>query len=463
MSVMARPRKEILQERQNFMQVVADCAKDPSLFSEVFLDHKLFPYNKKYVNCNDRFIVYRSGRQVGKTMSTAVKTIHFAFFAPLLLSTVKHECIILIAAPTQNQASIMFGRIRDLIMKNELLRGYVVRDTQTEITLKFLDNTGKTTIITRATGETGITLRGYSPHVIIADECSFIKTDILRAFLPSGLATKARVWLTSTPFSKAGYFYEACQNSKPNNPTGMWTEFHVKSTENPLVQEDPVFVDEIKRLTKEEYVQEVEGEFLDIGDSLIPQSLIKDAINDKLPKGRVTYYLGIDVARTGRDETVYTIVGMDESEHVFVEEVISESQSNIVDVAGRCRELADKYRVETIFADETGLGGGLIDLGREQGLPMRGVIFTLQEKAEMYKNLRLLFENHRITMRQINKMVFQLSYLRREYTETGIMKIKSDEHDDYPDSLALACKAAQSGAGWYLLDVGKGMKRAFGF
>jgi len=460
---MARPRKEILQERQNFMQVVADCAKDPSLFSEVFLDHKLFPYNKKYVNCNDRFIVYRSGRQVGKTMSTAVKTIHFAFFAPLLLSTVKHECIILIAAPTQNQASIMFGRIRDLIMKNELLRGYVVRDTQTEITLKFLDNTGKTTIITRATGETGITLRGYSPHVIIADECSFIKTDILRAFLPSGLATKARVWLTSTPFSKAGYFYEACQNSKPNNPTGMWTEFHVKSTENPLVQEDPVFVDEIKRLTKEEYVQEVEGEFLDIGDSLIPQSLIKDAINDKLPKGRVTYYLGIDVARTGRDETVYTIVGMDESEHVFVEEVISESQSNIVDVAGRCRELADKYRVETIFADETGLGGGLIDLGREQGLPMRGVIFTLQEKAEMYKNLRLLFENHRITMRQINKMVFQLSYLRREYTETGIMKIKSDEHDDYPDSLALACKAAQSGAGWYLLDVGKGMKRAFGF
>ena len=462
-NVMARPQKEVLEERKNFMQVVTECAADPSLFSEVFLDHKLFPYNKKYVNCQDRFIVYRSGRQVGKTMSTAVKAIHFAFFAPLMLKTIKHECIILIAAPTQNQASIMFGRIRDLIMKNELLRGYVVRDTQTEITLKFLDNTGKTTIITRATGETGITLRGYSPHVIIADECSFIKTDILRAFLPSGLATKARVWLTSTPFSKAGYFYEASMNSKPNNPDGMWTEFHVKSTDNPLVQEDPAFVDEIKRLTKEEYVQEVEGEFLDIGDSLIPQSLIKEAINDKLPKGRISYYMGVDVARTGRDETVYTIVGLDESDHVFVEEVDSESQSNIVNVAGRCKELADKYRVVTIFADETGLGGGLIDLGREQGLPMRGVTFTLQEKAEMYKNLRLLFENHRITMSQINKMVFQLSYLRREYTETGIMKIKSDEHDDYPDSLALACKAAQSGAGWYLLDVGKGMKKAFGF
>jgi hypothetical protein len=171
----------------------------------------------------------------------------------------------------------------------------------------------------------------------------------------------------------------------------------------------------------------------------------------------------VDVARTGRDETVYTIIGMDEKDHVFVEDVQSESQSNIVDVAGRCRELADRYRVETVYADETGLGGGLIDLARENDVPIRGITFSLQEKASMYKNLRLLFENHRITMRQINKMVFQLSYLRREYTETGIMKIKSDEHDDYPDSLALACKAVQAGQGWYILDVGKGLKRSLGF
>ena len=43
------------------------------------------------------------------------------------------------------------------------------------------------------------------------------------------------------------------------------------------------------------------------------------------------------------------------------------------------------------------------------------------------------------------------------------MKIKSDEHDDYPDSLALACKAVQTGQGWYVMDEGKGLKRAMGF
>ena len=457
---MARTKDVDVHQREDFVKTVAECVTDASKFSEIFLNHKLFEYNQKYVNCQDRFIVYRSGRQVGKTMSTAVKTVHFALFAPLLLKTVKEECTIVIAAPTQNQATIMFDRIRSLIINNDFLKGYIVRNTQTEMWVKYLDNTGMTRIVTRATGETGVSLRGYSPHVIIADECSFIKTEILRAFLPSGMATQARVWLTSTPFSKSGYFFEACQNAKPKNPEGMWTEFHVKSTENPLVQEDPTFIEEIKKLTREEYVQEVEGEFLDIGDALIPNSLIADAVVDKVMKGNVRYFMGVDVARTGRDETVFTICGVDDNDHVFVEHVEAESQSNVVDVCGRMGDFVRDYRIETVYVDETGLGGGLIDLARERGLPARGVMFTLQEKAEMYKNLRLLFENKRITIKNVSKLVYQLSYLRREYTETGIMKIKSDEHDDYPDSLVLACKAVQGGDGWHVLDVGEGLKKA---
>ena len=457
---MARPDTQTIEDRKDLLQTIAECADKPSKFSEVFLDHDVFDYNKKYVDCQDRFIVYRSGRQVGKTMSTAVKAIHFAFFAPLMLKTVKHECTIVIAAPTQNQAGIMYDRIRSLIMNNEFLKGYVVRNTQTELWVNFLDNTGMSKIITRATGEHGTTLRGYSPHCIIADECSFIKTSILKAFLPSGMATQARVWLTSTPFSKSGYFFEACQNSKLKNPDGLWTEFHVKSTENPLVREDPTFIEEIKRLTKEEYVQEVEGEFLDIGNALIPNTLLRDAVRDKKPVGEVSYYMGVDVARSGRDETVYTVIAVDKEEEIFVEDVFAESQSNVVDVCGRIGEMVRDYRLETVFIDETGLGGGLIDLAREQDIPARGVVFSLQEKASMYKNLRLLFENHRITLKKVDKLVYQLSYLTREYTESGIMKVRSEEHDDYPDSLVLACRAVSSGNTWHVIDVGKGLQKA---
>ena len=450
---MVRPTNEEIEERKDFMQVIAECATNPSKFSEVFLNHKLFDYNQKYVNCKDRFIVYRSGRQVGKTMSTAVKAIHFAFFAPLQLETVKDECTIVIAAPTQNQATIMFDRIRSLVINNDFLKGYIVRNTQSELWVNYLDGKGMSKIITRATGETGVSLRGYSPHCIIADECSFIKSSILKAFLPSGMATHARVWLTSTPFSKSGYFFEACQNAKPTNPDGMWTEFHVKSTDSPLIQEDPSFLEEIKKLTRDEYVQEVEGEFLDIGNALIPNNLIKEAITDYKPRGRINYYMGVDIARSGRDETVFTVIGVDEDEVVFVEDIIAEAQSNVVDVCGRIGDLVRDYKIESVFIDETGLGGGLVDLARERDLPVRGVVFTLQEKAEMYKNLRLLFENHKIKLKEINKLVYQLSYLRREYTETGVMKIKSEEHDDYPDSLVLACRAVQGGGGWHVMDI----------
>ena len=100
-----KPSKELLQERQNFLQTITNCVHKPSVFSEVFLSHKLFDYNKKYVDCEDRFIVYRSGRQVGKTMSTAVKIIHYALFAPLLSDIINRECIIVIAAPTQDRKS----------------------------------------------------------------------------------------------------------------------------------------------------------------------------------------------------------------------------------------------------------------------------------------------------------------------------------------------------------------------
>ena len=217
---------------------------------------------------------------------------------------------------------------------------------------------------------------------------------------------------------------------------------------------------EIKKLTKDEYVQEVEGEFLDVGDALIPNSLLTDSISDARPSGKARYYLGVDVARTGRDETVYTVIAVDENDVCYVMHTEAEAQSNIVDIAGRVGDIVRDYRIETVYVDETGLGGGLVDLVKEQGLPIRGVVFTMQEKAVMYKTLRLLFENHRVKIKDINKLIYQLSYIRREYTETGIMKIKSDEHDDYPDSLALACKAVAGGDGAYVIELGKNLKKA---
>jgi hypothetical protein len=88
---MTKPAKDITEKREKLMTMVADMAKSPSKFSEVMLGHKLFKYNAEYADSKERFLIYRSGRQAGKTMTTAVKTIHWSFFAPILSKDAKEK------------------------------------------------------------------------------------------------------------------------------------------------------------------------------------------------------------------------------------------------------------------------------------------------------------------------------------------------------------------------------------
>jgi len=286
------------------------------------------------------------------------------------------------------------------------------------------------------------------------------------AFLPSGMATHAKVWLTSTPFGKQGYFYESSKDARPQNPDGLWMEYHVKSTDNPKIASDPLFLQQVKNLSQEEYTQEVEGNFLDIGDSLIPYELLMAAHNRTWrPTGRTTFYMGLDVARSGKDETVYMIIEVDEDEKVRVVEYSKESQSNLVDIVGEIGVYLQKYNLETVYIDETGLGAGVVDLARRRDYPVRGITFSLTSKSEMYKNIRMIFENKKIVVPQEDKKVlYQLSYLKREYTEEGKLKVKVEEgsKDDHADALALACNAISYGEGWYYIESGEGWKNILG-
>jgi len=172
------------------------------------------------------------------------------------------------------------------------------------------------------------------------------------------------------------------------------------------------------------------------------------------PIGGTRYFMGLDVARSGRDETVFLVIEVDDDNKIRVVEYQKESQSNMVDVVGRIGEFMQKYPLETIFLDETGLGGGVVDLARRRDYPIRGVTFSMSEKANMYSNIRMIFENKKIVVPQDDKKVlYQLSYLKRQYTEEGKLKIKVEEgtKDDHADALALACISVNFGDGWYYI------------
>ena len=183
--------------------------------------------------------------------------------------------------------------------------------------------------------------------------------------------------------------------------------------------------------------------------------------------------MGVDVARSGKDETVFMIIEVDDDNNIRVIEYQKESQSNLVDVVGKMGELLQKYPFETIFIDETGLGGGVVDLARKREYPVRGVMFSLKEKGNMFSNVRMIFENKKIVVPQDDKKVlYQLSYLKRAYSEDGRLKIKTEDgaKDDHADALALACFAVNFKGGWYYMfdkddpraSDGKGWKAIIG-
>lgn len=452
---MARTENEVIDARAKFIQLMADCMDKPSVFADTFLKLKLFPKNTEYADCKERYIVYRSGRQVGKTTTTAVKAIHFALFAPALHEMVTETgvCDIVIIAPTKDQSNIMLERIKALLAKSEFLMNHVEKSIYGEVDIKWMNGKGKSRIYTRAAGEKGTSTRGYSPTVIIADECSFLPENVIIALMPSGMATKARVWLTSTPYTPVGYFYNACRDSRPRNPKGSWIEFHCKSTDNPLIANDPEYIATVTRnMTEAQKRMEVDGEFLDVGDSFIPRHLIEEAMNPpEQPAVLIKYVIGVDVATEGLDETCICVIGIDREDKAHLVEVYTERRSDLVVLANVIEQKILKYNAVLAYIDETAVGKGLIDICNHQNMRVQGVVMSLEEQERMYKNLLMMFENRRIFLYGNNKMAEQLTYLKTKWTEGKKMRITSDLPDDCADGLTLACRYLDSGDRMFVL------------
>ncbi|MDE1767642.1 MAG: hypothetical protein KGI27_15415, partial [Thaumarchaeota archaeon] len=169
----------------------------------------------------------------------------------------------------------------------------------------------------------------------------------------------------------------------------------------------------------------------------------------------IKYYMGVDVSRAGKDETAFVIIGVDDQDNCYLVTIYTESLSNIVDLKDKIGQYIKMYNVQTCYIDSTGVGGGCYDLCIKDNLPCREVVFSLEEQEQLYENLRLLFENHRIYLRGERRIADQLAYLKIKFTEGNKMRVVSEQADDLADALTLACKAVESGGRVYLLPSSK--------
>jgi len=281
----------------------------------------------------------------------------------------------------------------------------------------------------RTVGTDGTQIRGKNPDVVLVDEAAYIKDGIFQEVIEPFFSTHEtyEYYLFSTPAGKSGYFYDKVESDD------SFYSPHWPSRISPQISEEWL-ADKREELDSLTYAQEYEGEFVDEGDSLFPHDIVKPLVGET--ELSETRWLGVDIAREGRDRTVYTEV--DNQGHVRIAAV--EEKSTMDGVLGQIKALHRENQYEQIIVEENSIGGGVIDFGEGMGDVLVPFKSSTKSKHKLYKRLQKDVESGELSLPNDRRLINELTSLQYSFTQHGYMKVHHPDggHDDYPDSLAFA-------------------------
>jgi len=218
---------------------------------------------------------------------------------------------------------------------------------------------------------------------------------------------------------------------------------------------------DIRRLKKEMkkgknyFEREYLALFDEIEGAAFPSSLVDSAVQyydfiSCAQSSDIEYYGGIDIAAgVGRDYSVITIVEYREPK-VKVVYIWYDNKRSIKEVSRMMKSLHTLFNIRRWFVDKNSIGTQYVQEMQFEGYPVDGIGFSISDKMAMYGNLERLFEHNLITIPNFEPLILQLKGLVKDVTVDKKIKYhhqpgNPDEllyHDDFPDSLALACLCA---------------------
>lgn len=411
-------------------------AENPTLFAELLLNFKPYPYQQKLLNDKSKRIVACMGRQTGKTTTIAAKAIHYAYTHP--------NTTTLIVSPSLRQSMIMFDKIQNFIQNNPLLAKSITRKTRTIIQL-----TNHSQIIALPCSQN--LLRGYTAQLAICDEAAFIPEIVITQIIfPMLSTTNGTAIFLSTPWDKNHFFHKAFLNPK-------YSTHKVKSKQCPLIK--PEFLKEMQQnMTREAYLMEYEAEFTETQNSYFPQELIRKSvelaqklnlelhtnIEQTFPKSN--YYAGVDFGKL-HDFSALAVTKIEDSSirlfylHQFPLE------TPYTQVIGHLKRANQKFQFHKVLIDQTGVGEPILEEIRNQDLKnVKGIKFTVQTKENLLSNMKILMEQGKLAIPYHRQLCQQINEQQYTYTKTGHIQFNHppNSHDDMLWALALAVKAAKT-------------------
>ncbi len=310
-----------------------------------------------------------TGRQVGKTTIFAIKAAEYMIKHPgarILVVSLTDDQAQLIVAMTLGYLTTNYPKeIFNLTKKGEIVFGDA---TKNKITLK-----NKSWMLSRPVGNTGNAVRGFTGDILIIDEASRMPESVFIASKPVLLTTGGKIWMCSTPFGKQGYFYESYLNKhdrfkvfhisseevmKDRKITDTWTKEQKKEALEMLEEEK-------KDMGELAYAQEYLGMFMeDLRRLCTPDWIAKVCIVERTQRNhRSLHFLGLDIARMGKDKGTFEIIDKINPENLrHVESIVTEKQYT-TQTFDRVKRLNDAWNFNKIGIDagSGSLGVGLLD------------------------------------------------------------------------------------------------------
>ena len=396
---------------------------------------------QKKIRAEKGDMVIVSGRQCGKSLISGIIACDSALKKP--------KISILIVSITSPQSEVMISKCLNFLEENH--REKIDKTTKHKPTKKMIRLTNGSTIECKPVGVSGSGIRGGTHHLVIADEAAHMPEGCWEAIEPTLLTTAGRMILVSTPWGKKGYFYDAYI-------MGEFKTFHVNSLE--VMKNRPISkswselqrkkaLERIERNRKRwselKFRQEYMGEFLDDLLQFFSDNLIKECQTLKrrpIQKDR-TYYLGIDIARMGRDASTFEIFIKHDNGQVEQVENIVTTKTLLPETTERIIELNRQYNFKKIYIDDGGFGVAVFDYlikepttrnkveainNSSRALDRDGRHSKRILKEDLYMNTLRLMEQGRVRFLDDENLFFSFKCIQKELNEkTNKLKISGDD------------------------------------
>lgn len=381
--------------------------------NKTYIGFKPYSYQRAVIDelCSEevfgkkKIVVTKSQRQRGKTMMNANILLYYA----INFKRSKNFYI----APTIKQSKEIYKAIVSAISSS----GIIKTSNASDLIIKLIN--GST--INFKSGQQKENLRGYTCNgILIIDEAAYLADEIFSIILPWCDWWKSNILMTSTPFVKAGFYYNYYNYGlmKTNNTVTVdWCDERFKEDMLKVMSEEQL--EEYRKLLPNNvFRMDYLGEFLDDDGTVFTH--YKECINHNYIKPTDKLYLGIDWATgDGNDDTAVSVLNQ-EGKQVLL------AYNNSISPTEQIKWLENLFRpymkqIVTIRTELNSIGTPMTDFLKNKSQfsvikhKFDGFITSNSSKNDIVKQLQVAFEQNLIEILPDDNQITELGFYSAEY------------------------------------------------